>query len=81
MDKRDDPVNNLRQTYFTYTELMRNPKKMGYLNLYRKIRGQSKIPINISLFDFRQEIDIEIRDINRRLRRKVGLDILPKHML
>lgn len=70
-------VDNLYNTYCLYVEIMRSPTKGNYISLLRKIKGAPKIPLNIGLLDFKTEIDNEIADINRRMLRKIGLDMLP----
>ena len=51
---------------------MRDPVKRNYINLWRKMKGQSKVPINLGLLDFKKEMDEEIIDINYRMLKKIG---------
>ena len=56
---------------------MENPRRAGYISLIRKIRFGGKEPININLLDFSIEIDDDIRFVNRKILRKLGMDKLP----
>lgn len=58
-------------------EIMESPQKQGYIALIKKIRFGPREPINLKLFDFKREIDYEIKYITRKILRKIGLDKLP----
>ena len=70
-------VDRLRESYDLLVEIMENPQKAGYLALIRKMRFGSSEPINLKLFDFKDEIDCEIKDLTKKILHKIGLDKLP----
>ncbi len=75
--KKRDPVDSLKDSYKLLIEVMENPQKQGYVSLIKKMKFGSKVPINIKLFDFKQEIDGDIKEIKRKILYKLGLDNLP----
>ncbi len=56
---------------------MESPQKYGYIALIRKVRFGPREPINLKLFDFKKEIDYEIKNLTYKILRKIGLDKLP----
>jgi len=58
-------------------EIMENPQKQGYIALIKKMRFGPREPINLKLFDFKKEIDYEIKNLTNKILRKIGLDKLP----
>jgi hypothetical protein len=72
-----DPIDSLKESYKLLVEVMENPQKQGYVSLMKKIRFGSKIPMNMKLFDFKEEIDADIKDMKRRILRKLGMDTIP----
>ncbi len=58
-------------------EIMESPQKQGYIALIKKMRFGPREPINLKLFDFKKEIDYEIKNLTHKILRKIGLDKLP----
>ena len=68
----------LQDSYDLLNELVQNPAKYGAFLVIRKIKNsKSKIPLNIKLFDFRSEIDKEIRELSYKILSKLGFFDLP----
>jgi len=67
----------LIESYDLLIEIMESPQKQGYIALIKKIRFGPREPINLKLFDFKKEIDYEIRSLTYKILRKIGLDKLP----
>lgn len=76
-EKKQDPVDELREAYDILNEVIRHPSKLGYIAIITKITPKSRELINIKLFDFRNEINREINYITRKILRKTGFDKLP----
>lgn len=54
-------------------EIIEDPRKGGSLALIRKIRGESKVPTNEILRDFRDEIEDDyIKKATNRIKSKLG---------
>ena len=66
------PVEKLEESYRLLEELTRNPKKLQYLLLLKRIRGKSKVPINLNMSEVKKEVDADIRDIVKKIRGKIG---------
>ena len=75
--KRQDPVDKLKESYDMLIEIMESPQKQGYIALIKKMRFGPREPINLKLFDFKREIDYEIKNLTYKILRKIGLDKLP----
>ena len=59
-------------------ELAKNPRKVGWIIMLRKARGESRVPVNLNLIDFKAEIDAELKDVIYKIRKKLGwYDDLP----
>lgn len=68
----------LQDSYDLLNELVQNPAKYGAFLVIRKIKNpKNKIPLNIKLFDFRSEIDKEIKELSYKILRKLGFFDLP----
>lgn len=76
-EKRRDPVDSLKTSYSLLVEIMENPVKQGYIALIKKLKHMGREPINLKLFDFKREIDRDIKNINRKILKKLGMDKLP----
>ena len=70
-------LKELIESYYLLIEIMESPQKQGYIALIKKIRFGPREPINLKLFDFKREIDYEIRSLKYKILRKIGLDKLP----
>ncbi|MBA7595538.1 hypothetical protein ES703_02502 [subsurface metagenome] len=75
--KERDLIDKLRENYDLLIEIMENPQKQGYIALIKKIRFGPREPINLKLFDFKREIDYEIKNLTYKILRKIGFDKLP----
>lgn len=75
--KKQDPVDKLKESYDLLIEIMESPKKRGYIALIKKMRFGPREPINLKLFDFKKEIDYEIKNLTYKILRKIGLNKLP----
>ena len=56
---------------------MESPQKQGYIALIKKLRFGPREPINLKLFDFKKEIDYEIKNLTYKILKKLSLDKLP----
>jgi len=56
-------------------ELIEDPRKSGSLILIRKIRGESKLPTNEVLRDFRDDIEADIKYVSWKIRYKLGFKL------
>ncbi len=74
---RKDPVDSLKASYELLDAFMKNPKRRGYAALIKKIRYGPKEPINLKLFDFKKEVDSDIKELSARILKKLGMDDLP----
>jgi len=76
--KRKEAVDLLIENMNFLQEMIENPEKLGSYALLGKIRNsESKPPININLLEFKIRIEREIRKINKKIFRKLGLDDVP----
>ena len=75
--ERLDQINKFIESYVLLIEIIESPQKQGYIALIKKIRFGPREPINLKLFDFKREIDYEIRSLTYKILRKIGLDKLP----
>ncbi len=69
--KVENPADLLKERYSYIEELI--IKTSGHLLLLKKIRGKASEPINIDLFDFKDEIDEDIGWIIRKIDWKLKL--------
>lgn len=68
----------LQESYDLLNELMQNPAKYGAFLVLKKIKNpKGKIPLNIKLFDFKREIDKEIKELSYKILGKIGFFDLP----
>lgn len=72
-----NPIDDLILAYNLLIEIMENPRRKGYEKLIKKIKYGSKPPLNIYLFDFKQDIDIDIRDITNKILKRIEMDNMP----
>ncbi|GAH24951.1 unnamed protein product, partial [marine sediment metagenome] len=70
-------LKELIESYYLLIEIMENPQKRGYIALIKKMRFGPREPINLKLFDFKKEIDYEIKNLTYKILKKLGLDKLP----
>jgi len=70
-------LKELIESYYLLIEIMENPQKQGYIALIKKLIFGPREPINLKLFDFKKEIDYEIRNLTYKILKKIGLDKLP----
>ncbi len=75
--KKQYLVEELKESYDLLIEIMESPQKQGYIVLIKKMRFGPREPINLKLFDFKKEIDYEIKNLTYKILRKIGLDKLP----
>ena len=72
-----DPINKFIESYDLLIEIMESPQKQGYIALIKKLRFGPKEPINLKLFDFKKEIDYEIKILTFKILKKLEMDKLP----
>jgi hypothetical protein len=70
--KPQSPVEKLEESYMLLEWFVQNPKKLGYLLLLKRMRGKSKVPINLNMSEVKKEVDADIRDIVKKIRGKIG---------
>ncbi len=75
--RRRYPINKFIESYDLLIEIMESPQKQGYIALIKKLRFGPREPINLKLFDFKREIDYEIKNLTYKILRKLSLDKLP----
>ena len=72
------PVEKLEESYRLLEWFVQNPKKLGYWLFFQKLRGKSKVPINLNMSEVKREVDADIRDVVKKIRGKIGwYDDLP----
>ena len=69
--KRIAPLRELELSYKLLTDMIENPRRNATLSLIKRIKGDSKIPIDVYLFDLRNDVDRRIRGIAREILRKI----------
>ena len=75
--KRLDQINKFIESYVLLIEIMESPQKQGYIALIKKMRFGPREPINLKLFDFKKEIDYEIKNLTYKILKKLEMDKLP----
>ena len=75
--ERLDQINKFIESYVLLIEIIESPQKQGYIALIKKIRFGPREPINLKLFDFKREIDYEIKNLTYKILKKLSLDKLP----
>ena len=69
--KRIAPLRELELSYKLLTDMIENPRRNATLSLIKRIKGDSKIPIDVYLFDYRNDVNRRIRGIAREILRKI----------
>ena len=69
-------INKFIESYVLLIEIMESPQKQGYIALIKKMRFGPREPINLKLFDFKKEIDFEIKNLTYKILRKLEMDKL-----
>jgi len=69
--KRIAPLRELELSYKLLTDFIENPRRNATLSLIKRIKGDSKIPIDVYLFDYRNDVNRRIRGIAREILRKI----------
>jgi len=69
--KRITPLRELELSYKLLTDFIENPRRNATLSLIKRIKGDSKIPIDVYLFDYRNDVNRRIRGIAREILRKI----------
>jgi hypothetical protein len=76
--KRKEPIDRLKENLDFLQEMIENPEKLGAFMLIRSVnKPESRPPIDINLFDFKRRINKEIKRINKKIYKKLGLDEVP----
>ena len=65
------PPDRLKLSYKLLIDMIENPRRLNYIALIKKIKGTTKELIDIDLYDFKKEIDYEIRCITKEILRKI----------
>ncbi len=58
-----DPVDELRNIYDIFIEVMENPSKANYIASINDLEMTSKIPFDLRLFDKKNYLDWKIKDL------------------
>jgi len=69
--KRITPLRELELSYKLLTDFIENPRRNATLSLIKRIKGDSKIPIDVYLFDLRNDVDRRVRGIAREILKKI----------
>jgi len=56
-----DLVDELRNAYDLFIEVMENPQRAGYIGLINKLKPESRELVNLKLLDKKDRIDWKIR--------------------
>lgn len=75
--RKKDSLQKLNESYNLLVEVMENPGRSGWVALVTKIKPESREPIKLKLFDFKEELDFELKLMTTRILRKIGMDNLP----
>ena len=67
-----DVVDELRNVYDIYIEVMENPQNKSWIALLGKLKPVSKPPINLKLFDKKEYIDYRIKEVTREILQIIG---------
>jgi len=51
--------------------MIQNPRRNATLSLIKRIKGDSKVPIDVYLFDLRNDIDRRIEGMAREILKKI----------
>ncbi len=69
--KRITPLRELELSYKLLVDAIENPRRANYISLIKKIKGDSKLPIDVYLHDYRVTIDMRIKGIAREILKKI----------
>ena len=69
--KRITPLRELELAYKLLVNMIENPRRANYISLIKKIKGDSTVPIDIYLHDYRSDVDKRIRGIAREILKKI----------
>lgn len=56
-------------------DLIEDPRKSGSIALIRKVRGESKLPTNEILRNFRDDIEADIKYVTWKIKQKIGFEL------
>lgn len=69
-----DLVDELRNAYDLFIEVMENPTRAGYIGLINKLKPESRELINLKLFDKKDRIDRKIRRLIEQILKIINFD-------
>jgi hypothetical protein len=69
------PIERLTENMECLEEMVLNPQKGGEYTPIGNESNESKAPINIGLFDFKQKMEADIRRVCRKIERKLGYEL------
>jgi len=69
--KKITPLRKLELSYKLLTDMIQNPRRNATLSLIKRIKGDSKVPIDVYLFDLRNDIDRRIEGMAREILKKI----------
>lgn len=65
-------IEQLAECYGIVDDFVKNPQKLSYFIMLRKIKTESKVPIDLRLLDFKIEIDAILYKALNRMMNKIG---------
>lgn len=74
MTNTPDLVDELRNAYDLFIEVMENPTRAGYIGLINKLEPESRELINLKLFDKKDRIDRKIRRLIEQILKIINFD-------
>ncbi|MBC8485984.1 MAG: hypothetical protein H8D45_08085 [Bacteroidetes bacterium] len=64
-------LRKLELAYKLLDDMIQNPRRNATLSLIKRIKGDSKVPIDVYLHDYRSDVDKRIRGIAREILKKI----------
>ena len=65
------PLRKLELAYKLLDDMISSPRRNATLSLIKRIKGDSKIPIDVYLHDYRATVDMRIKGIAREILKKI----------
>ena len=65
------PLRKLELAYKLLDDMIQNPRRNATLSLIKRIKGDSKVPIDVFLYDLRDDTDRRIDGLRREILKKI----------
>ena len=65
------PLRKLELAYKLLDDMIQNPRRNATLSLIKRIKGDSTVPIDVYLHDYRVTVDMRIKGIAREILKKI----------